>query len=217
MTGKLVVVEGIDGSGKSTMVRDLALGPGFVATREPTTGPHGTALRMAFAAGVRLPLEEERRLFELDRREHLASVIGPALSRGDTVVCDRSYYSTAAYQGTDSGDARRIVLENEAFAPRPDVVIYLELAPAFALARIQARGVAPTAPETYEALRDCAARYECIWADPQLMCGVRLIRIDARASQSEILALARRCLAPFLHHVPAADGDRREVAVRSAQ
>lgn len=194
MRGTFVVVEGIDGAGKSTLVRALGAVAGLVLSREPTHGPHGTALREAFAAGRRLPALEERRLVEADRREHVADVIGPALSRGDMVLCDRSYYSTAAYQGIDAEDARLIVRENERFAPRPDVVLFLDIPPVFALARIQARATAPTAPETYDSLRDIAQRYEAVWSDQELMRGIRFVRLDARTSPGEILLEARRHL-----------------------
>jgi dTMP kinase len=201
LSGTLVVVEGIDGSGKSTLVREIASETGFVLTREPTSGPHGTHLREAFAAGIRLPVEEERRLFELDRRAHVARVLGPALARGDCVICDRSYYSTAAYQGGDPDDVRRVVRENEAFAPRPDAVLFLDLDPDIALAGILARGEAPTAPETYVALRDCAAGYEAIWADEELMRGVSLVRLDARMPMNEIAETARCAIAIALSGV----------------
>lgn len=194
MTGKLVVVEGIDGSGKSTLVRALLGVVDALVTREPTNGPHGTALREAFAAGIRLPAAEERRLFECDRREHLAAVVEPALASGRCVVIDRSYYSTAAYQGRDGEDARAIVLANEQFAPRPDVLVYLDLPPAFALARIQARAAAPTAPETYDNLRACSQRYEAMWADPELLRGVTFLRLDAREPPEHLVDAVRQCI-----------------------
>ena len=194
MTGKLVVVEGIDGSGKSTLVRALRDVMDAVVTREPTAGPHGTALRDAFAAGIRLPAAEERRLFEMDRREHLAGVVLPALAQGRCVVVDRSYYSTAAYQGRDGEDARAIVAANEQFAPRPDVLIYLDLPPAFALARIQARAAAPTAPETYDNLRACSQRYEAMWADSDLLRGLTFLRLDAREPPEALVEAVRHSI-----------------------
>lgn len=54
MTGRLVVVEGIDGSGKTTLIRALGNLPSVLLTREPTLAPHGKALRGAFGRGERL-------------------------------------------------------------------------------------------------------------------------------------------------------------------
>lgn len=194
MTPFYCVVEGIDGSGKSTLVRALAQQLGLVATREPTQGPHSQALRQAFAHGRRLSPEDERSLVEADRCEHIRTFLNPALARGVSVISDRSYYSTAAYQGISPEDARTIVRENEVFAPRPDVVLYLDLPPAFALARIQSRSEAPAAPETYDTLQACASRYEAVWADADLMTGVRFVRLDARASVNAVLNAASQAL-----------------------
>ncbi|AVQ00279.1 dTMP kinase (plasmid) [Ahniella affigens] len=194
MTGRLVVVEGIDGSGKTELIRALGNLPRSLFTREPTLGPYGKALREAFGRGERLSREAERALIEADRRQHVELVISPALARGEIVVCDRSFYSTAAYQGLSVEDARSIVRDNMQFAPRPDVLVFLDLPPVFALARIQARGEKPTAPESYETLVACAARYESVWADPELMRGITFIRIDAREPLDIVTAAARRAV-----------------------
>lgn len=203
MTPFYCVVEGIDGSGKSTLVRALAKQLGLVATREPTLGPYGQALRQAFSQGRRLSPEDERSLVEADRCEHVRTFLNPAMARGESVISDRCYYSTAAYQGISPEDARAIVRENEVFAPRPDVVLYLDLPPAFALARIQARSEVPAAPETYDTLRACALRYEAVWADTDLMRGVRFVRLDARASVDSVLNAASDALEAATHrHAP---------------
>src|SRR4051812_1992705 len=106
--GWLIVVEGIDGSGKSTLVSQIAghcrtLGLGCVTGSEPTRGPWGAQLRRSMIEG-RLSLEEELDLFLKDRAEHVETVIRPALQRGDVVVLDRYYFSTAAYQGARGAD-----------------------------------------------------------------------------------------------------------------
>jgi dTMP kinase len=194
MRGKLIVVEGIDGAGKSTLIRALSEHTSIILTREPTNGPHGAAVRRAFAEGRRLAPERERELVEADRREHVDQVIAPALANGTDILSDRYYYSTAAYQGRCEAEARSIVHDNEAFAPRPDVVLYLDVPAVFALARIQARRAAPTAPETYEGLLACSTRYEAIWADPSLMRGVTFVRLDARERPETIAAAARPIL-----------------------
>ncbi len=142
--GILLVLEGIDGAGKSTQVRALTslftqIGAPVVATREPTDGPHGRALRQSAAAG-RLPVEEEVALFEQDRRAHVAEVLLPGLREGALVIVDRYYYSTAAYQGIRGLDPQEIIARNESFAPRPDLLVVLDLPVETALARVRARG-----------------------------------------------------------------------------
>jgi dTMP kinase len=141
--GILVAFEGIDGSGKTTQARLLAnrletAGVSVVATREPTDGPHGRRLRASAATG-RLPKEEELRAFVDDRREHVATLIAPALQAGRIVIVDRYYFSTAAYQGARGFDPDAIIAENEAFAPKPDLLVLLDIPVDEAMRRIGER------------------------------------------------------------------------------
>jgi dTMP kinase len=145
--GFLLVIEGIDGAGKSTLQRRLAdwcrsQGRTVTTSREPTDGPHGRALRESARSG-RLPVEAELDLFLKDRHEHVANLIRPALERGEVVILDRYYFSTAAYQGARGIDPQTIVTANEAFAPVPDLLLLLDLDPATGHHRIGARGGAP--------------------------------------------------------------------------
>jgi len=154
--GLLVVVEGVDGAGKSTVLKHLAAHcgrhwPEVVTSREPTTGPHGRRIRESALSG-RLPLEEELELFMRDRREHVDTLIAPALSRGALVLLDRYYFSTAAYQGARGADPRSILAANEVFAPAPDLLLLLDCPPAVTLERIRSRGGGADAFEGVEAL-----------------------------------------------------------------
>ena len=140
----LIVIEGIDDTGKSTQAARLAewfreMGREVVVGSEPTRGRHGMKLRESFTAG-RLAPEEELRLFLEDRREHVALVIAPALAVGKVVILDRYYFSNMAYQGAIGFDPQTIRRRNEAFAPVPDLLFVLELDTGTALARIGARG-----------------------------------------------------------------------------
>ena len=151
--GLLIVLEGIDGSGKSTLVRGLAAwlrerGREVVTSREPTDGPHGTALRQSAKTG-RLSINDEFNLFLKDRTEHVATLISPALDRGAVVILDRYYFSTAAYQGARGLDPRAIIAANEKFAPVPDLILLLDIDPAAGSARIHSRG---DAPDDFESL-----------------------------------------------------------------
>jgi dTMP kinase len=156
--GLLVAVEGIDGAGKSTALRALAAfceerGVAFVTSREPTNGPAGRALRESATHG-RLSLEEELELFCRDRAEHVEQVIRPALAAGKIVLLDRYYLSTAAYQGARGADPAAIIARNEEFAPRPDLVLLLDVDPGSGLGRVRRRGDVPDAFEREDALRE---------------------------------------------------------------
>jgi dTMP kinase len=139
--GLLIALEGIDGVGKTTQLSALrdaleAAGLDVVTSREPTLGPHGQRLRQSMREG-RLGPDEELALFMADRREHVASLIAPSLAAGKVVLLDRYYFSTAAYQGARGWDPRGLIADNEAFAPRPDLVVVLDADLADSLGRIE--------------------------------------------------------------------------------
>jgi dTMP kinase len=143
--GRLVAFEGIDGCGKSTQVARLAAslraaGHDLLATGEPTDGPTGRRIREMARSGRTLAPEAELRWFVEDRRVHVAEVIAPALAAGRAILTDRYFLSTVAYQGARGLDWRQILADSEAEFPIPDRVIVLEIEPAQALARIEARG-----------------------------------------------------------------------------
>lgn len=155
--GLLVVLEGIDGAGKSSVLarikdRAEAARRKVVVSREPTSGPFGQRLRESARLG-RLPLEAELELFLKDRQQHVDELIAPSLEKGALVVLDRYYFSSAAYQGARGGDPQMILALNEAFAPTPDLVLLLDLEPESALARVHARGGGTDAFEKLEELR----------------------------------------------------------------
>lgn len=142
--GVLLAFEGIDGSGKSTQAqrfvewarhRDLDV----VSSREPTDGPWGKKIREArFTA--RMSPEDELAAFIADRKEHVETLIKPALARGALVVIDRYYYSTVAYQGARGLDPKALLAKNRAFAPIPNLVVLVDVDPRAALERIATRG-----------------------------------------------------------------------------
>jgi dTMP kinase len=85
-------------------------------------------------------LAEELELFEADRQQHVDELIVPALERGEWVVLDRYYFSTAAYQGARGANPEEILSRNERFATAPDLVLLLDCAPEVSLERVRARG-----------------------------------------------------------------------------
>jgi dTMP kinase len=140
----LLAFEGIDGSGKSTQAKKFvewakSIGLDVVSSREPTDGPWGRKIREArFTA--RMSPEDELAAFIADRKEHVETLINPALERGALVVIDRYYYSTVAYQGARGLDPVMLLQKNRAFAPVPDLVVLVDVDPKAALERIASRG-----------------------------------------------------------------------------
>lgn len=157
--GIFIVLEGIDGTGKSTQARRLGewfekQGREVVLSREPTDGPWGKKLRESAATG-RLSPEDELQYFLNDRRQHVEETIAPALAAGKVVILDRYYFSTMAYQGARGFDPAEIRRLNEEFAPVPDLLLILDLDVDTAHARIGHRGDATNEFEQHESLVRC--------------------------------------------------------------
>ena len=143
MNGILIAFEGIDGAGKTTQAIALrarleAFGETVIFSKEPTDGQWGARLRASATAG-RMPLEDELAAFIEDRREHLAIKVNPALSAGATVILDRYFYSTLAYQGARGGQLADIETRVRDGVTVPDIVFWLDLPVSEAMKRIQVR------------------------------------------------------------------------------
>jgi len=165
--GRLIVFEGIDGSGKSTQVRRLAERLRAMRTPhsvffEPTRMTHGAQIRRLAAEGREaISPEREAELFRLDRMDDVRVNLAPALARGEVVLLDRYYFSTMAYQGALGLDIEQIRRDNEAFAPPPDIALYFDLDPDRAIERIRhSRRQAPDLFERAEYLAQVRAIFQ---------------------------------------------------------
>ena len=104
-----ITLEGIEGSGKTTLIENLAdvfrtLNHEVLVTREPGGCALGRELRqMLLNPETEICPEAELFLFLADRAQHVAEVIRPALKRGEVVLCDRYADSTVVYQGYGRG------------------------------------------------------------------------------------------------------------------
>ena len=143
--GKLIALEGLDGSGKSTQLALLAdalrsSGREVVETGEPYDCEWGRKIRAMARTPEGVTPELELEWFLEQRRVHVREVLGPALGAARVVLSDRYFLSTVAYQGARGLDAERILTESEAEFPIPDLVLLLEIDPASGLARVATRG-----------------------------------------------------------------------------
>ena len=155
--GILIAFEGIDGCGKSTQAALLAErlraeGRAVVHVREPGATPVAEAIREILLHGhdMHVSPEAEMFLYVAARADLYSRTILPALARGDTVISDRCFWSTIAYQGDGLGlgiDQARALSLLATRGREPDLVLLFDLPPAAARARspgkedrIEARG-----------------------------------------------------------------------------
>jgi dTMP kinase len=142
--GKLITLEGIDGTGKSSIAKMLGTNfPEAVFTREPTRSWIGKAVKQSIDSDTD-PLAELF-LFVADHAEHIAKVIRPALVEGKLVISDRYSDSRYAYQGATLSnmfdDAMGWVQGiHKGWTIVPDLTILFTIDPAVAVSRCGVRG-----------------------------------------------------------------------------
>ena len=143
MSGRFVVLEGIDGCGKTTQLEHLVqwlpssglmpAGSALIQTREPGGTRLGRAVRelLLHTRSDEAPgPTAELLLYAADRAQHVDTVIRPALMRGDWVISDRFSGSTLAYQGYGRGLDRGLIDQLEQIATeglQPDLTLWLTL------------------------------------------------------------------------------------------
>jgi len=184
----LVTLEGIDGSGKSTLYEGLKnrladLDPIF--TREPGSPYLGNAVRTAIAEKSD-PMVEAA-LFVADHAVHLATVIRPALEAGKLIISDRYSDSRFAYQqislkNTHPNPKAWLTAVHKGWSIRPDITFLLTISPETALTRVSRRG-ATEHFEQKEFLENVQKYYlERMQEDPS-----RFVLIDANLPPETVL------------------------------
>jgi len=151
--GIFIVLEGIDGAGKSTQAKLLKRwfeerGYEVVPTKEPTDTPFGKLIRKLVLTGGRegiidgakISHEAEALLFAADRAEHVDKLIKPSLESGKVVISDRYFYSSLAYQWARGLDLEWLIDLNR-FAIRPDLVLLLDLPVEESMKRLKSRSI----------------------------------------------------------------------------
>ena len=136
MGGKLITLEGIDGSGKTTQLELLAdhlrqKNLEVITTREPGGTPLGKKLREVFLETKdKIAPRAELLLFAADRSQHIEFLIKPALEQNKIVISDRFADATFAYQGAGRGFSEDLVNEVIEIATnglKPDLTIFYDL------------------------------------------------------------------------------------------
>lgn len=146
MSGLFVTFEGVDGSGKSLMLKLAAqklrsMGYDVLCTMEPGGSPLGQKLRSIILDSPYGSVDprSEALLYAADRALHVANVIKPALAEGRVVLCDRYEDSSYAYQGggrnVELEDIRRLN-DFATYGVRPDATFLLDLPAEAALGRL---------------------------------------------------------------------------------
>jgi len=194
-TGRLIVLEGIDGAGKTTQAERLeahllAQGRRVVRTAEPTGFPTGVALREALGGKIKKSECEMAALFTEDRiahNIHPTEGLQALLAEGIDVICDRYYYSTLAYQGhaTDYDWVKSMNLLCPEIR-KPDLCIYLDLTPEQSLERIRAGRASVEIYENEETLGRVRRAFLRVLAD--LAATDRIAIVNAYRSPDEIAA-----------------------------
>ncbi|MFB1066490.1 dTMP kinase [Natrinema sp. H-ect4] len=193
----LVTLEGLDGSGKTTVWEALRERyPEATFTREPTDDSwYGEAVYRSIEDDDADPLAELF-LYTADHADHLSRVIEPALERGDLVVSDRYSDSRFAYQGATLAAAEGYDLEDpleyvvdvhRPFSIDPDLTIYLDIDPETAAARAGTTNKFERA-EYLASVRDNYERL--LERDPD-----RFVRVDATQSPEAVLEAVTDALA----------------------
>ena len=145
MKGKFIVIEGIDGCGKTTQIEELSRwlpnsglikkDSKLITTREPGGSQLGKKLRRLILdnnPNIKPSPLAELLLYSADRAEHVSKIISPALNKNDWVISDRFSDSTLAYQGYGRNINLEIIKNIESIVCQgeyPDLTFFLEISP----------------------------------------------------------------------------------------
>lgn len=161
--GVFICIEGLDGSGKTTQAKLLTKklcedGLNVVFTAEPSQGRIGKFIRKRLFEEKRMPVSVEALLFAADRIEHVENEVNPELMQGKIVVSDRYVYSSLAYQGS-AGLSLDWIEQVNSNALKPDLSIFIDVAPEVVLERLKRKKSVMEILETQKKVRDIYLRY----------------------------------------------------------
>ena len=216
--GLFITLEGLDGSGKTTQIKRLAvwmqkrsLDP--VVTRQPggtATGDRIRALLLDSAASAMAPITEMALMFA-DRAQDVAEIIEPALAAGKTVLCDRFTDSTEAYQGGGRQLGSAIVLElHRLFLGdlQPDLTLLLLPSLEASLERARRRNERQTGQDEGRFEQEKGAFYRRVW--------LKYREIAAREPERVVLIEGNLTIDDVHEQIVEAVAERLLTTVRSA-
>lgn len=206
MTGKFIVIEGLEGAGKTTarqVIVDTLHENGItdlIYTREPGGTPLAEKLRTLIKDGIdgeTVTDKAEVLMLYAARIQLVDNVIKPALARGQWVIGDRHDLSSQAYQGGGRGIDRKLMqsLRDTVLGDfYPDFTLYLDLPPETGLSRARSRGdLDRIEQESLDFFRRTRARYlELAESDP------RIVTVDASQSMDNVHQSIRAAVLDWL-------------------
>lgn len=209
-SGIFITLEGIEGSGKSSLLQSLrdwlrASNRAITVTREPGGTSLGKSIRQLLLqqSEEKVATLAELLLFSADRAQHIAHVLSPALSRGEVVLCDRYIHSTLAYQGSARGIPEatlRSLIELSTNNLLPDLVLLLDLPPEEGLARASKRKGLDG--DSWSRFEEEAIAFHTAVRNGFLQLAKedqkRFALIDASASLEKVLENAKKAIEPLL-------------------
>lgn len=209
--GLLIAFEGGEGAGKSSQITLLAqvlrdAGRGVLTTYEPGATTVGKLIRrLLLDSHEPIAPRSEALLFAADRAHHVATVIRPALDRGEVVITDRFVDSSLAYQGAGRTLAIEEVKRLSGWATEglvPDLTVLLDIAPEIGLARVRDRS-SQTGPDRLE--RETIAFHGRVRAGFLALAESepnRYLVLDASRSIDELAAAIAGIVGRALHTLP---------------
>lgn len=193
MNGKFIAFEGIDGSGKSTQLRLLAEklhndGISCHVTREPTDSPIGSLIHSVMTGRINMDSRAAAALFTADRIDHVTNETDGLLNiikSGKTVLTDRFYFSSYAYQSADI-PMDDIIFYNKITADilKPDINIFIDIPVSLALKRISEGRTVREIYETEERLTVTRENY--FKAFEKCKDSEKIVTINGESSEEEI-------------------------------
>lgn len=187
------VLEGLDGAGTTTQLKNLEKymqdkKMAVFRTAEPTICETGRFIRRVLSGEVKVPQSTVAYLFAADRDNHLNNPeygIRTHLQAGETVISDRYFFSSFAYQSIGF-DPDAVMMLNSRF-PYPELVLYVDTPVEDCISRIDSRGTDKEIYEKFDYQTAVHDNYEKLFAS--LPEGCRLIRVDGRLSREEIFEI----------------------------
>lgn len=204
MAGKFIVIEGLEGAGKSNAQRVVCEtlrthGIAFIQTREPGGTPLAETLRTLWKEGLNSETTTDKAevlMMYAARTQLVETVIQPALASGKWVVGDRHNLSSQAYQGGGRGLAALVDTIGRTILGdfKPDLTLYLDLDPRIGLTRARGRGELDRIEQLDIGFFDrTRARYlELATQDPDI------VLINAEQSIEQVSAAIQQAVENFL-------------------